>query len=68
MSCRLMNYIVTPTEFYTYTKELFDFVAQGTLKVHIHEEYPFTTEGVQQAHRDLVGGKSKGKLLVKVSD
>ena len=30
-------------------------------------EYPFTAEGVQSAQRDLTGGKTTGKLLIKVA-
>ncbi|KAJ7625543.1 NAD-binding protein [Roridomyces roridus] len=62
----LMNYIYTPAEHFHYCKELFSLVAAGTLKIQIHKEYPFTREGAIQAQKDLTGGKSTGKLLIKV--
>jgi hypothetical protein len=37
------------------------------MTVCVQEEgYPFTTEGVQQAHRDLAGRGSVGKLVIAV--
>ncbi|KAI0711151.1 NAD-P-binding protein [Cerioporus squamosus] len=64
----LANYVYTPEEGRTYTTELWRLVANGTLKIRIHAEYPFTAEGVQQAQKDLVGGKSIGKLIIKVAE
>ncbi|KAJ7651564.1 NAD-P-binding protein [Mycena polygramma] len=60
------NYVATAEEFYHYTSELFAFVADGTLKVKIHKEYPFTAEGAIQAQKDLTGGHTTGKLVIKV--
>ena len=64
----LENYIYTPEEGRTYITELFKLIANGTVKINVHAEYPFTAEGVQQAQKDLTGGKTTGKLIVKVAD
>jgi len=64
---RLNNYLVTLEECNRYTKELWALVSSGTLKINIHTEYPFTAEGVRQAHVDLTTGKTTGKLLIKVA-
>ncbi|KAI0072066.1 NAD-P-binding protein [Panus rudis PR-1116 ss-1] len=64
----LKNYIYTPEEGRTYISQLFDAVSKQELKVLIHKEYPFTSEGVIEAEKDLTGGRSIGKLLVKVAD
>ena len=62
------NYIYTPEESRRYTAELCRLIADGTLKIRIHAEYPFTAEGVQQAQKDLVGGKTIGKVIIKVAE
>ncbi|KAE9401945.1 NAD-P-binding protein [Gymnopus androsaceus JB14] len=62
------KYCVTPDEVYYYVNKVFELVSSGVLKVDIYKEYPFTTEGGRQAQRDLVGGKTMGKLIIKVSD
>ncbi|RPD65638.1 NAD-P-binding protein [Lentinus tigrinus ALCF2SS1-7] len=62
------NYIYTPEESRRYTTELGRLIADGTLKIRIHAEYPFSAEGVQQAQKDLVGGKTIGKVIVKVAE
>ena len=61
------NYVVTPEEAAHYGKVLFDLVDKDELKIQIFKEYPFTTEGVQNAQHDLTGGKTSGKLLIKVA-
>ncbi|KAJ7109847.1 hypothetical protein C8R44DRAFT_800726 [Mycena epipterygia] len=60
------NYAVTAEELHHYTTKLFALVEAGTLKIKVHKEYPFTAEGAIQAQKDLTGGKSTGKLLIKV--
>jgi len=60
------NYAQTAEELYHYTTQLWALVADGSLKIKIHKEYPFTAEGAIQAQKDLTGGKSTGKLLIKV--
>ncbi|KAF7347537.1 USP domain-containing protein [Mycena venus] len=62
------NYVFTPQEFFHYTKELFDLVANDSLKIKIHKEYPFTAEGAIQAQKDLTGGHTTGKLIIKVGE
>lgn len=64
---RMNNYVVTPEEAAHYGQELFKLVQSGDVKINIHEVYPFTAEGVQQAQRDLTTGKTIGKLLIKVN-
>jgi NADPH2:quinone reductase len=60
----LFNYIVTREEFTTYTKELFDWIEQGELNVKVHKVYKL--EDVKQAHEDLEGRKTTGKLLLEI--
>jgi len=62
------NYTYTPEEGRLYSSELFRFASDGKLKVLVHKEYPLTGEGVQQAQKDLTGGQTVGKLLIRVSD
>ena len=63
-----MNYVVTPAERNHYGSLLFDLISKGTLKINIHKEYEFSTEGVRQAQADLTGGKTVGKLVLKVAN
>ncbi|KAH8110683.1 NAD-binding protein [Phellopilus nigrolimitatus] len=63
-----LNYIVTPEESYHYTTELYKLIENGTVKIKIHNEYPFTAEGAKQAQRDITGRSTTGKLVVKISD
>ncbi|KAJ7922781.1 hypothetical protein B0H13DRAFT_1981728 [Mycena leptocephala] len=63
---RVGNYAKTAEELYHYTTQLFALVGDGSLKIKIHKEYPFSAEGAIQAQKDLTGGKSTGKLLIKV--
>ncbi|KIJ97894.1 hypothetical protein K443DRAFT_104850 [Laccaria amethystina LaAM-08-1] len=63
----LSNYVYTPEESAYYSHKLFALVAKGALKIAVFEEYPFTAEGVQKAQRDLTGGKTTGKLVVKIA-
>jgi len=60
------NYTYTASEALYYSNKLWSLVESGTLKSIIHEEYPFTAEGVRQAQTDLTGGKTVGKLVIKV--
>lgn len=62
------NYLVTLEERNDYSAELWALVSSGALRLVIHTEYPFTAEGVRQAHTDLTSGKTTGKLLIKVTD
>jgi NADPH2:quinone reductase len=62
------NYCFTPGEVHSYGIKLFDLISRGIIKIHIHKEYPFTVEGVRQAQEDLAGGKTVGKLVVRVAN
>jgi NADPH:quinone reductase-like Zn-dependent oxidoreductase len=66
LDTRMNNYTYTPEEAYYYGNKLFGLLAGGSLKVNTITEYPFTAEGVQRAHNDLAGGKTTGKLVIKV--
>jgi NADPH:quinone reductase len=46
---------------------LFEFVAQPGYKVHVHKEYDFTAEGLQEAQKDITGRGTVGKLVVKIA-
>ncbi|OJJ50891.1 hypothetical protein ASPZODRAFT_148279 [Penicilliopsis zonata CBS 506.65] len=59
----LFGYIETREEFEFYVNELFRLLQSGQLKVKIHKIYPL--EEVAQAHKDLEGRKSTGKLLLR---
>jgi len=65
----LHNYCHTREEFQPYAKELFDLIISKKLRLKLHKEegYPFTTEGVRQAHRDISSRASTGKLIIKVA-
>ncbi|KAF8640806.1 hypothetical protein AX17_000455 [Amanita inopinata Kibby_2008] len=64
----MSNYVYTPEEAYHYGKKTFSLISDGVVKIHVFKEYPFTAEGVQQAQRDLTGGKTTGKLVIKIAD
>lgn len=63
----MSNYVYTPEEAHYYGTKVFDLISQGILKIKIFKEYAFTAEGVQQAQRDLVEGRTTGKLVIKVA-
>jgi NADPH2:quinone reductase len=65
---RVMNYLTTPEERFYYGTKVFDLIEKGTLKIKVSKAYPFTAEGVGQAHTDLTSGKTSGKLVIKVTD
>ena len=65
--CRpvLNNYVVTKEEMQTYSSEMFDLYAKGAFKLSRWQDgYPFSVEGMRQAHEDLAGRKTTGKLVV----
>ncbi|KAL9716343.1 NADPH:quinone reductase [Leucoagaricus gongylophorus] len=64
----LSNYVYTAEEAYQYGQQVWDLVTKKALRLNIFNEYPFTTEGVQQAQRDLTGGKTTGKLVIKFAE
>ncbi|RPD78426.1 NAD(P)-binding protein [Lentinus tigrinus ALCF2SS1-7] len=59
-------YCEDPKEALTWFNEVWRLVANGTLKMRIHE-YPFTAEGVKASQEDMASRKSVGKLLIKVA-
>ena len=63
--CRpmLYGYVSTKEEFDGYTKELVELIRNGKVDVAIHKEY--TLDEVQQAHKDLEGRNTQGKLIFK---
>ncbi|KAF8559893.1 NAD(P)-binding protein, partial [Imleria badia] len=61
------NYTYTASEAFYYSNEVWGLIEKGALKPIIHKEYPFTAESVREAQSDLAGGKTVGKLVVKVS-
>ncbi|KAH9948203.1 NAD-P-binding protein [Amylocystis lapponica] len=66
----MITYIVTPEESLYYGTELFSLISSGVLKIKVHKEYPFTTEGAQDAQRDLStrSGNTIGKLVIKIAE
>ena len=58
----LGNYISTALELQQRAAAVFGMIRDGKLKLRIEHVYPLA--GVQQAHRDLEGRKTTGKLLL----
>jgi NADPH2:quinone reductase len=58
----LVNYIATREELVARSGSVFSMMATGKLKLRIEHTYPLA--GAQQAHRDLEGRKTTGKLLL----
>ena len=63
--CRpsMLNYFVTPEEKAGYMAAPWKVVTEGQLRVPVHKVYPLAD--VAQAHLDLEGRKTTGKLLLK---
>ncbi|TFL03474.1 hypothetical protein BDV98DRAFT_591337 [Pterulicium gracile] len=61
------NYTYTPEEVDHYNEILWPLISDGTLKINIFKEYPFTVKGYTQAQEDLVGGRTTGKVIVDIS-
>ncbi|KAG8688373.1 hypothetical protein FRC08_011467, partial [Ceratobasidium sp. 394] len=49
------NYLTEPAEFHHYSSELLNLIKDGKLDIAVHDEYPFTTEGVRQTQIDITG-------------
>jgi NADPH2:quinone reductase len=60
--------LYTPEEVRHYGELVFDLISKGILKLKVFEQYPFTTEAIQRAHKDLTSGKTVGKLVIKVRE
>ncbi|HLK21121.1 MAG TPA: quinone oxidoreductase [Bryobacteraceae bacterium] len=58
----LGNYIATPEELAWRAGDVLKWVGEGKLKLHIHKTYPLSEAA--QAHRDLEGRHTTGKLLL----
>ncbi|PWW77714.1 NAD(P)-binding protein [Tuber magnatum] len=61
---QLFAYIAEREEFEAYTKEIFDWIVEGKVKVNIHKTYPL--EEVAQAQTDLGSRATTGKLILKI--
>jgi NADPH:quinone reductase len=59
----LGNYISDPAELKWRSSDLFQWIEDGRLKLRIHHIYKLAE--AEQAHRDLEGRKTTGKLLLK---
>src|SRR4051794_2908210 len=59
----LAHYIQDPAELRWRSGDLFQWIADGKLKLHIHKAYPLSQAA--EAHRDLEARRTSGKLLLK---
>ncbi|CAD6573574.1 MAG: NADPH:quinone reductase [Cyphobasidiales sp. Tagirdzhanova-0007] len=67
--CRpvLNNYVITKEEMQYYSNELFDLYKKDAFKLEIWKDgYPFSAEGIRQAHEDLAGRRTTGKLIMNM--
>ncbi|KAG0257854.1 NADPH:quinone reductase [Mortierella polycephala] len=64
MRTTLFQYITTREEFDALSSDLLQLVGEGKLDFAIHKVYPI--QDVKQAHDDLEGRKTTGKLLLKI--
>ena len=58
----LQHYIATREELEQRSNDVLQMIVRGDLKLHIHKVYPLAD--AQQAHRDLEGRKTTGKVLL----
>jgi NADPH2:quinone reductase len=58
----LRDFILDAAELRSRAADVFGWVADGTLKVRIHERYPLVE--AQRAHEDLKGRRTTGKVLL----
>jgi NADPH2:quinone reductase len=56
------HYIATRAELEQRSSDVLQMIASGDLKIRIHKAYPLSQ--AQEAHRDLEGRKTSGKLLL----
>ncbi|EST05349.1 Alcohol dehydrogenase GroES-like protein [Kalmanozyma brasiliensis GHG001] len=66
--CRptLFNYVTTREERETYSKELFELIESGKVKINVHDTYGFTTDEMRRAFADIKSRKTTGKLVIKL--
>jgi NADPH2:quinone reductase len=60
----LANYSATPDELDWRASDVLNWIGHGKLKLHVHKVYPLADAA--EAHRDLEGRKTTGKLLLSV--
>jgi NADPH2:quinone reductase len=60
----LANYSASTEELDWRANDVLNWIGQGKLKLHIHKVYPLGDAA--EAHRDLEGRKTTGKLLLRV--
>jgi len=58
----LLHYAASAEEIAWRAGDVFKWVTEGKLKIHIHKVYKLADTG--EAHRDLEGRKTTGKLLL----
>jgi NADPH2:quinone reductase len=58
----LQHYVATREELEQRSHDVFEMIGAATLQLRIHKKYPL--EDVRQAHYDLEGRKTTGKLLL----
>src|SRR5436853_1862883 len=58
----LLHYIITPQELQARAEAVFDMITKGKLKLRI--EHTYALEQAGQAHRELEGRRTTGKLLL----
>jgi NADPH:quinone reductase len=61
----LASYSATPEELDWRASDVLNWIGQGKLKLHIYKVYALSEAA--QAHRDLEGRKTTGKLLLRVA-
>lgn len=49
-----------------FTNEVVPLLASGTLRTSIDREFPFTTEGLRNAHRRVASNESLGKVVINI--
>ncbi|KAI5806779.1 hypothetical protein DFH27DRAFT_608951 [Peziza echinospora] len=61
---RLFAYVATRQEFVEYADELWRIIKKGDVKIYIHKIYSW--RDIEEAHRDIQGRGTTGKLLLKI--
>ncbi|MEV4256575.1 quinone oxidoreductase [Spirillospora sp. NPDC049652] len=59
----LQHFVADPAELHARYRDVIGWASQGRLNVRVHAEYPL--EEAAQAHRDLAGRGTTGKLLLR---
>ena len=61
--CNLADYTAAREDLERRAGTVLGWVKDGTLKLRVHKEYPLSEAG--EAHRDLEGRRTTGKLLIR---